>query len=196
MLQLIIIIPSIFILLDNHEKARMHIDKALELDPLSFVIRYVNGAEMYYNDGRFMEALAELQKCNELYENHPWLPRKYFNVYWQLGDKEKAYEALLKVFEGDSIYNFETAENIYKVSGLKALLDWKINIDIMEAEKGYRLYGLASTYGLIGEDEKALEWLEKAFLLNKITPSMSFNIHFRNLRNNPRYLAILNKDGT
>ncbi len=179
----------------NHEKARMHIDKALELDPLSFVIRYVNGAEMYYNDGRFMEALAELQKCNELYENHPWLPRKYFNVYWQLGNKEKAYEALLKVFKGDSIYNLETAENIYKVSGLKALLDWKINIDIKEAEKGYRPYGLASTYGLIGEDEKALEWLEKAFMLNEITPSMSFNIHFRNLRNDPRYLAILNKMG-
>lgn len=181
-------------ILGQHKKARMHIDKALELDPLSFVIRHVS-VKLYYNRGRFEEALEELQKCNELYENHPWLPWKYFNVYWQLGDKEKGYEALLKVFEGDSIYNIETAENIYEVSGLKAVIDWKINIDIKEAEKGYRLYRLASTYGLIGEDEKALEWLEKAFMLNKISPEVSFNIHFKNLHNNPRYLAILKKMG-
>ena len=70
-----------------------------------------------------------------------------------------------------------------------------INIDIKEAEKGYRLYRLASTYGLIGEDEKALEWLENAFMLNKISPEMSFNIHFKILHNNPRYLAILKKMG-
>lgn len=181
-------------ILGQHKKARMHIDKALELDPLSFVIRHVS-VKLYYNRGRFEEALEELQKCNELYENHPWLPWKYFNVYWQLGDKEKGYEALLKVFEGDSIYNIETAENIYEVSGLKAVIDWKINIDIKEAEKGYRLYRLASTYGLIGEDEKAIEWLEKAFMLNKISPEVSFNIHFKNLHNNPRYLAILKKMG-
>ncbi len=179
----------------QQEKARKHIDKALELDPLSFVIRYVSGAEFYYNCGRFKEALSEIQKCNELQENHPWLPRREFYVYWQLGEEEKSYEALLKVFEGDSIYNLETAENIYKVSGLKAVLNWKINIDIKEAEKGYRSYSLASTYGLIGEDEKALEWLEKASMLDKISPHMSFNIHFRNLHNDPRYLAILKKMG-
>jgi len=179
----------------QHEEARKHIDKALELDPLSFVIRYVNGTEFYYNDGHFTEALAEIQKCAELQPNHPWLPRREFYVYWQLGEEEKSYEALLKLFEGDSIYNLETAENIYKVSGLKAVLNWKINIDIKEAEKGYRPYSLASTYGLIGEDEKALEWLEKASMLDKISPHMSFNIHFRNLHNDPRYLAILKKMG-
>lgn len=181
-------------ILGQHEKARMQIDKALELDPLSFVIRHVS-AKLYYNRGRFEEALAEIQKCNELQENHPWLPYREFNIYWQMGEKEKAYQALLKIFEGDSIYNLETAQNIYKVSGPKAVLDWKINIDIKEAEKGYRLSRLASTYGLIGEDEKALEWLEKAFMLNKLSPEMSFYIHFKNLHNNPRYLAILKKMG-
>lgn len=110
----------------QQEEARKHIDKALELDPLSFVIRYVSGAEFYYNCGRFKEALAEIQKCNELQENHPWLPRREFNIYWQLGEEEKSYEALRKILKRNSIYDLETAENIYKVSGLNAVIDWKL----------------------------------------------------------------------
>jgi TolB-like protein/uncharacterized protein HemY len=179
----------------RNEEARMHIDKALELNPLSFVIRYVSGAEMHYNDGHFLEALAEIQKCHELHENHPWLPRREFEIYWQLGENEKAYEALRKIFNADSIYNLETAEKIYKKSGLKALIDWKITTDINSAESDSLAYSIANTYGMIGEDEKAMDWLEKAFELNRISPSMSFNIHFTNLHNNPRYIAILEKMG-
>jgi len=179
----------------QHEEAHKHIDKALELNPLSFVIRYVRGVEFYYNDGRFIEALAEIQKCNELYENHPWLPRSEFKVYWQLGEEQKAYEALRKIFERDSIYNLENAENIYKVSGLKAVLDWEIEIDLKDAKSDYRPYSIADTYGLIGEDEKAMEWLEKAIVSQKISPELNFNIHFKNLHNNPGYIAILKKMG-
>jgi len=178
----------------RHEEARKHIDIALELDPLSFVIRHVS-RKLYYNQGCFKEALAEIQKCNELQENHPWLPRHEFNIYWQLGEEEKAFNAFRRIVKSSTIYDLETAENIYKVSGLKAVLDWKINIDIKEAEKGYGLYRLASTYGLIGEDEKALEWLEKASISHNISPEMSFHIHFKNLHNNPRFIAILKNLG-
>ena len=181
----------------QHEEARKHIDKALELDPLSFVIRYVSGAEFYYNCGRFKEALAEINKCNELQENHPWLPRREFNIYWQLGEEEKSYEALRKILKRNSIYDLETAENIYKVSGLNAVIDWKLEIDLsdVETESRYWAYHIARTYGMIGEDEKALEWLEKASILHKISPHFSFDIHFKNLHNNPRYIAILKKMG-
>ena len=179
----------------RHEEARKHIDKAIELNPLSFVIRHVS-AKLYYNRGRFKEALAEIQKCHELQENHPWLPRREFNIYWQLGEEEKAYEALRKILKRNSIYNLETADNIYKVSGLNAVLDWKLEIDLKDAESGYAAYSIANTYGMIGEDEKALEWLEKAYILHKNpTPETSFNIHFKNLHKNPRYIAILKKMG-
>ena len=180
----------------RNEKARKHIDKALELDPLSFVIRYVSGAEFCYNDGRFEEALAEIKICNELHNNHPWLPRCEFFIYWQLGEKEKAYEALQKTFKRDSIYDLETADSIFEVSGLKAVIDWKMEIDSIELEKGNRgYYRLASSFGIIGKDEEAMYWLEKAYESNKISPHMSFDLHFNNLHNNPRYIAILKKMG-
>jgi len=178
----------------RHEEARKHIDKAIELNPLSFVIRYVS-SKIYYNQGHFTEALAEIQKCHELHENHPWLPIREFRVYWQLGEEEKAYEALREIFYRDSMYNLETAENIYKNSGLKAVIDWKLNIDSTDPESEIRPISIASTYGMIGENEKAMEWLEKAFILHDVSSEFNFNIHFKKLHNNPRYIALLKKMG-
>jgi len=178
----------------RHEEARKHIDKALELNPLSFVIRFVS-AKLYYPRNRFKEALAEIQKCHELHESHPWLPKREFYIFWQLGEEEKAYEALRKIFEGDSIYNLETSEKIYKESGLKAVINWKITIDVKYAETGRQAFYIADTYGLIGEDEKAMEWLEKANNLYKISPEVTYSIHFKNLHDNPKYIAILKKMG-
>ena len=40
-------------IIGQHEEARKHIDKALELNPLSFVIRHVSGAKLYYNRWSF-----------------------------------------------------------------------------------------------------------------------------------------------
>jgi TolB-like protein/Flp pilus assembly protein TadD len=177
------------------EEAWLHINKALELDPLSFVIRYVIGYEMYYNEGRFTEALAAIQKCNELQENHPWLPNSEFKIYWQLGEEEKAYESLKKVLIRDSVYNLQEAENIFRESGLNAVIDWKIGIDSMLTERRYQALGIASIYGMIGEDGRAMNWLEKASDMHSISPTIGFSIHFRNLRKNPKFIAILKEMG-
>jgi len=171
----------------HHDEARKHIDKALEINPLSFVIRFWS-AILYYNQGYFSKALAEIQKCNELQENHPWLPNIEFPIYWQIGEEEKAHESLRKILERDSIYNLEIAKNIYKDSGLQSVIEWKMKID--EAHDDSHPYYIASIYGMIGEDEKALYWLEKAYAAREIV-DISHNIYFRNLHNNPRYIAIL-----
>ena len=171
----------------HHDEARKHIDKALEINPLSFVIRFVS-AQLYYGQGYFSEALTEIQKCNELQENHLWLPNYEFQIYWQIGDEEKAHESLRKILERDSIYNLEIAKNIYKDSGLQSVIEWKMKID--EAHDDSHPYYIASIYGMIGEDEKALYWLEKAYAAREIV-DISHNIYFRNLHNNPRYIAIL-----
>lgn len=180
----------------RNEEAWIHINKALELNPLSFVIRYVSGAEMYYNDGRFAEALQEIQKCNELHSNHPWIPRIEFAIYWQLGQEEKAYEALGKVLKQNPVYNLQEVEEIYNKSGLRAVIDLKLEVDSMHHAKGsFRAYHVADTYGMMGEDEKAMDWLEKAYNINKFSPHVSFNIHFKNVHNSPAYMAILEKMG-
>ena len=71
----------------------------------------------------------------------------------------------------------------------------EIDLSDVESKKRHRAYYIANTYGLIGEEEKALEWLEKAYESNDISPTMSFDLHFKNLHTNPRYIEILNKMG-
>jgi tetratricopeptide (TPR) repeat protein len=172
------------------EEARKHIDKALELDPLSFIIRIVS-ARFYYHTGLFLKALEELQKCKELIIDHPMVPYKEMVNDLQLGDDENAFIALRKWLSLSTIYDLELADKIYKEDGLIAALEWKIEVDLKDAgniDGSY--YLLADSYGMIGMDEEAMYWLEKAFEAHQTT-QMNWNLHFKNLHNNPRYIAIL-----
>ena len=115
--------------------------------------------------------------------------------YLQLGDDKNAFIALRKWLNLSAIYDLETADKIHETDGIIAVLEWKIEIDIKDAENvNGSYYSLADSYGIIGEDEEALDWLEKAYESNETT-QMYWNRHFKNLRNNPRYIEILNGMG-
>ena len=176
----------------RHEEARMHIDKAVELDPLSFVIRGIN-ARIYYHQGHFEEALRELNKCDEIQEGHPWTIRIRFRTYYQLGQEDEAYQVLKEIFADNPRYDLEVAEQIYQESGLWSVLLWKIENDVaMEEEENLSYYDIAFDFALLGKDEDALYWLEKAFQIHQYDLNlMSFNIQFRPLHDHPRYQAIL-----
>jgi TolB-like protein len=172
------------------EEARKHINKALELDPLSFIMRIVS-ARFYYHTESYSKALEELQKCNEFEINHPWIPYKEMVNYLQLGDDKNAFIALRRWLNLSAVYDLETADKIYETDGIRAVLEWKIKIDTKNAGKEIgSYYLLADSYGIIGEDEEALDWLEKAYESHETT-QMTWNRHFKNLHNNPRYIAIL-----
>jgi len=177
----------------QHEEARKHIDRAIELNPLSPVIRYAS-LKFYYHQGRFEESLEALHKCHELQQEFPLGYKYEFRLYWQLGEYEKSYEALKKIIADDPDYDLEAAENIYMASGLNAVIDWIIEIDKTGAENGNDFCLLANILGMIGKDEQALNWLGKAIELHDC-PEMNWNIHFKNLHDNPGYIALLKKMG-
>jgi len=183
--------------INRHEEARIQIDKAIELDPLSFVLRY-ESLKFYYHQGRFEEALGDLIRCNELYENHPWIRRYYIYLYWQLREDEILLEPLLNYLatlsNGD---NLDLVKEIYAESGIQGLIDYEIKMSLKLSEEETGLdYRLAWLYGMIGEDEKAIEWLEKYVERKEFPlPDLSYNIHFKDLRDNPGYIAILEKMG-
>lgn len=183
--------------LRRHEEARIHINKAIELNPLSFVLRN-ESLKFYYHQGRFEEALAELIRCNELHENHPWIRKYYIYLNWQLHEDKILLEPLLNNFStpsnGD---NLDLVKEIYSESGIQGVIDYEIKMLLKLSEEEIGLeYRLAWLYGMIGEDEKAIEWLEKYVETKKFPlPDLSFNIHFKNLHDNPRYIAIVEKMG-
>ena len=151
-------------------------------------------AKLYFNRGLFSEALAEVQICNELHENHPWITTICIQIYMQLGEGEKAFEQIWKLYTEPPVeHDLDLVKNIYSESGIRGVIDFYIEDMVKRSEDGGRYeLAIAREYGLIGEDEKALEWLEKSLEKNKsLSPEINFNIHFKNLHNNPRFIALM-----
>lgn len=176
-----------------NDKARMHIDRAIELDPLSFIKRY-RSARMYLDRRQFPEALESINKANELHEGHPWIPRIKMSYYWEMNLEEQAYEAFKNIYTSDPQYNIETADSIYIQSGFQGVLEWKIGIHRKMVWKNDSYYSLATECAMAGMDKEALDWLEEA-LENERGGFMGANIEFHHLHQDPRFLAILEKMG-
>ena len=171
----------------RHEEARKHINKALELDPLSFIIRYVS-AKLYYNRGLFTEALADNQRCHELNPDHYWSTWNDFEINYQLGNESEALQGFKHFGLISGEFEPEKADSVFEISGLEGLLRWSI-------ELANWTYIKAEGYGLLGEDDKAMDLLELAFDEGDINPEFTFKYAFKNLHSNPRYIAILKKMG-
>jgi TolB-like protein/AraC-like DNA-binding protein len=175
--------------LGRHEEARMHLNKAVELDPLSYVIRiYV--ARSYLYQGQFEEGLQELKKVYEIHGDHARIDRFMLYAYYQLGKEDEAFEALKKRMAGNSLFDLETAEQIYQDSGLNAVIQWKVDIEINVVEEHPKYNNIARQLALLGKDEEALYWLEKSYQAHKIG-DINTDFWFKNLHDQPRFQAIL-----
>lgn len=182
-----------------HDLARTHMDKALELDPLSFIIRYVS-AKLYYHRGSFEKALRELKICNEIQPGHLWVHELRFMCYWQLNQSNSAYKELRSVISINSeLYSdspdedIKTVDRIYKEKGINGVLRWKIDSDISQEFPPYEV--VANSLALLGSDKEALIWLDKGFQQNQISPEMGFNINFKMLNDQKIFRDILKEMG-
>lgn len=171
----------------RHEKARQHIDKALELDPLSFVIRYVS-VKLYYNRGLFKEALVDNQRSHELNPGHFWSAQYDFEINYQLGNSQKAFEGLRNYYIISGYEHPEKMDSIFQTSGNRGLL--KRMIEVSEYD-----YDKAEYFGLLGDDKKAMDYLENSFNNGTASPEFTFKYAFKNLYSNPRYFALTEKMG-
>ena len=171
----------------RHEEARKAINTALELDPLSFIIRFVS-AKLYYNRGLFQEALSEIEVCRQLNEGHPWIAFYQFKISRNLGNSQAALDAFQKVGKRLDLFTAEQVDSAYAASGLDGLVHWQIEFTDQPL-------GKARLFGALGEDEKAMDWLEKPFRKGTIHADFTFTYEFRKLHSYPRFIALLKEMG-
>ena len=173
----------------RHREAREHINKAIELDPLSFVIRR-NSTKLYFNRGLFHEALAEAQISEELNRDNPRPHDHKFRIHYLLGDGPAALKDLKQVVRlYGRPFPDHLLDSIYNSSGLDGLIKWRIeSVATWYIEK-------ARLYSLCGENDKAMDWLEASFNENKLMKDAPYWYSPNNLHSNPRYIALLSKMG-
>ncbi len=175
----------------RNDKAREHINKALELDPFSFVIRHFS-ALYYYNQENFDEALAENNVCRDLVNDHLWAIDLAFDIYLHLGNTDSAL-VIAKKFAGQPGQpSAIQMDSIYAAEGIYGLTRWTIRHAKWERE-----YHLVIFYAMLGDREKTLELLESALDNHDVPVGLDGieRLEYKFLRTDPRFIAIRKKMG-
>jgi TolB-like protein/AraC-like DNA-binding protein/Tfp pilus assembly protein PilF len=186
------------------ELARKHVDIAVELEPYFWVVHNLS-AWIYYFEEEYekgIEACMAARDLNPDFIDNNWL---FVLHYTRLGEGEKAAMALRDAFEkypslghlGDEVMN------AYYKSGIEGIFEWLIDVN---KNRPIPLDGLTGNpffiswwYSILGDREKALEWLEKT-IGEKYVPRHYFNLITTNpdfdiLRGDPRFTTVLEKSG-
>jgi tetratricopeptide (TPR) repeat protein len=185
-------------------ESRNHMDRAIELDPYFWVAWNLN-AWIYYFEEKYDKAIEACQMARDLNGNYwetDWL---FFLNYARIGNGEKAAEELQRLFRrypGTEPF-LEEIKNAAQKSGAPGLYHWLIEFNLnhpinTEGLNGHP-YFLGWWYALIGDKEKSLYWLEKNMseknkwivYFDLIATNPDFDI----LRNDPRFLSIIDRQG-
>jgi TolB-like protein/AraC-like DNA-binding protein/Tfp pilus assembly protein PilF len=187
---------NLMAILRQKELARFHYFRALELNPVSpYLILWK--ADILAGESKFDEAMADYNKFIEMY------PENY-SVYWHLwefflktGEEQQAVESLQKAFQlvQEDRPFVDTIKVVYDKYGIKGLDSWLNEHKIKYDDKG-SWQGIVRYYNKMGEKEKALEWLEKAFKWKTPNlPEVFTRATLDNLRNEPRFKALIDSMG-
>jgi DNA-binding winged helix-turn-helix (wHTH) protein/TolB-like protein/Flp pilus assembly protein TadD len=147
------------------DEARAEIRRAEELDPLSPIIQSIAGLILYHTRD-FDAAIAQYQKTVNNQPNFPIVYAYLSLAYAQKGMYDEAFEAETKLLQAAGVDEkaIQPLRQIYRQTGWKGFLGAMLAGTNAEAQKHYvSAFSQAFLYMRMGEREKALEWLEKAF---------------------------------
>jgi serine/threonine protein kinase/Tfp pilus assembly protein PilF len=177
------------------DEAIANLQKAAELDPMSGIVQYQIGRHWYFV-GQNDRSIKQLQDVLDLDPNY-WLAYQSLALnYLETGEQDKAIRAI------------ETAAHITRAPIVLLYVGYVYGLSgrIREAQKvleelkeiAQRTYvpaaSFAAIYVALGEVDKGIEWLEKAFDEgHALIVHFTLPPFFDRLRSYPRYHALLRK---
>ena len=177
------------------EKALVEIKRARELDPVSLRTNALEGQILFFA-GKYDEALDRLNKTIDLNPNF-WLSHLFISdVYTEKGMHAEAVTALTKAnaITGNSqseAYRSYVLARSGKLAEARAVLDKLLKLSTTRYVPPYHF---AIVYNGLGESQKALDNLEKAFAeKNVLMAFLKVDPKWNNLRNEPRFIDLLNR---
>ena len=188
-----------FTLHGKHEEAVAESRKALTLDPLSPVINW-SLEFTFYNARRYDEAIEQAHKTIEI---DPSFIRSYYTIAASY-EKKRMYEQASEWYSKGANLDGRMSEimawkEAYAAAGVGGYYRKRLDLEMAKVEHDLSrqsLYDVAVLYAQLGEKEKSLEWLEKAFeerpyglMFLKIDPA------FDNMQSDPRFQELLKRVG-
>ncbi len=185
--------------LGRHEEAMEEIQRARELDPLSLIIQSAEAVFLYL-DRQYDLAI---EQCQKVLEMDPTYLAAHLFLVWSYEAKGMQDEALSETIEVARLWGFdeqivEELQNAYSREGMKAVHHAFIEISEKEISQGKYVaaYEIALQYAMIGDKDKAFEWLDKAYEERSGRMSYLFvEPQFDSIRSDPRFTELLKKIG-
>ena len=173
--------------------------RGVELDPLSPLYNAWLGG-LYWEYARYDEAVAAAEKAIELQPDFPVALYVLGLAYADKGQHEKAiavHKRALQLYPNRS-YSWVLART-YAVAGrteeARKILR---SVEAGRPVEPVHPWFIAAAYGSLGDYEKAMEWLEKAYearslFLPSLKRDRSAGLDLRPLKKHPRYNALLRR---
>jgi serine/threonine-protein kinase len=182
--------------LERHSEALAEIKRALELDPLSLIIN-TNVAWAQYFARDYDRAIENFKKTLEMDPNYAVAHQRLGQAYLEKGLIKEAIAELEKAvnLSPGNTEILAALGHAFAVSG-KRVEAAKIlaTLDDLSRNSYVSAYDKATIYLGLGDDDKALEYLEKAY--EERAGYIAFikaDPRLQRLHTNPRFIALLKK---
>jgi tetratricopeptide (TPR) repeat protein len=180
--------------MERVDEARVQIDRALELDPLNPVSRFVNGFVLNY-ERRHAEAIEEVQAALRSSPDNSVAISDLADAYHLNGDYDEALATVRRWYPGDQELD-EALDRGYAEGGYRgAMLRYAETLAARPGAAERLSYVLATAYAYAGERERTLEWLELAYQAHEHDLNVANHPILELVHNDPRYQALRRRMG-
>ncbi|HVP23115.1 MAG TPA: adenylate/guanylate cyclase domain-containing protein [Conexivisphaerales archaeon] len=168
---------------------------AEELDPLSVVVMNELSKDLYYAR-RYDDAIAQFRRSLEVEPDSAYLHKGLAETYAQKSMSEESIAEAEKAItiSGNSIFILCAVGYVYAASGRRDKAERVLReLDRLSSEEFVPSFGRATIYAGLGEEQAALEWLEKAYDERAFLIWLKTDPIFDRLRGEEKFKTILQK---
>jgi tetratricopeptide (TPR) repeat protein len=177
------------------EEAMAQMERALQLDPLNEFVHIHHGF-ILHSAGRYDEVIVQMRKLLRTSPQNPMAHQLISVALWYKAMYEeslaemKAYYSCMGDLEVEEALTQGYAQSSYR-GAMRSAAD----LLAARARKTYVLsVDVALLYAIAGENDQALEWLEKGLeVRDPVMPYVDAFVEFAPLRSDPRFQDLLRK---
>lgn len=180
----------------DYEVAMKAWDRLVRLDPAARVVASYNRARIMMYQGKYDEAVKELDAGARMEPDHPLIKFFRSRVFYYQGKLDEALALIREILEHNPKMNgIRPVLAVYlakkgDIEEAKAQLTEDAE-KAADADHDSALW-MAAAHALLGDKEKALDWLEHAVKLgNENRPWYENDSTLETLRGEPRFIALM-----